>query len=41
MARRIGATTIALRGASHASMISQPREVADAIQAAARTGAKE
>jgi pimeloyl-ACP methyl ester carboxylesterase len=40
MARRIGATTIALRGASHASMISQPREVADAIQAAARAGAK-
>jgi pimeloyl-ACP methyl ester carboxylesterase len=36
MATRIAATTLTLHGASHASMISQPREVADAIQAAAR-----
>jgi pimeloyl-ACP methyl ester carboxylesterase len=40
MARRIGATTIGLRGASHAAMISQPGEVATAIQAAARVGAQ-
>ncbi len=39
MAKRIGATTIALRGASHAVMISRPGEVAAAIQAAARVGA--
>ena len=40
MAGRIGATTIGLRGASHAPMISQPSDVAAAIQAAARVGAK-
>jgi pimeloyl-ACP methyl ester carboxylesterase len=40
MAKRMGATTISLRGASHASMVSQPREVFEAIQAAARVGAK-
>jgi pimeloyl-ACP methyl ester carboxylesterase len=38
MAQRIGATTILLRGASHASMLSRPGEVADAVQAAARAG---
>jgi pimeloyl-ACP methyl ester carboxylesterase len=38
MAQSIGATTIALRGASHAPMLSRPAEVADAIQAAARAG---
>jgi pimeloyl-ACP methyl ester carboxylesterase len=40
MAQRMGATTIALRGAGHASMLSRPAEVADAIQAAARVGGK-
>ncbi len=39
MAARIGATTIAVRGASHAVMISHPGEVAAAIQAAARVSA--
>jgi pimeloyl-ACP methyl ester carboxylesterase len=38
MAQRIGATTISLRGASHAPMLSQPGEVAAAVQAAARVG---
>jgi len=36
MAKRIGATTVSLRGASHASMIAHPGEVADAIQNASR-----
>jgi len=40
MAARIGATTIAVRGASHAVMISHPGKVADAIQAAVRAGAR-
>jgi pimeloyl-ACP methyl ester carboxylesterase len=40
MAQRIRATTIALRGASHAPMLSRPGEVADAIQAAARVGGR-
>lgn len=40
MATRIGATTISLRGAGHAAMLSRPDEVAAAIQAAARAGAK-
>jgi pimeloyl-ACP methyl ester carboxylesterase len=40
MAARIGATTIALRAASHASPVSRPGEVADAIKAAALVGAK-
>ena len=35
MAKRIGATTIVVRGSSHAAMVSHPDEVADAIQAAA------
>jgi pimeloyl-ACP methyl ester carboxylesterase len=39
-ARRIGATTILVRGSSHASLVSHPDEVATAIQAAARIGAK-
>jgi hypothetical protein len=39
MATRIQATTIARRGASPAALISQPAEVAAAIQAAARVGA--
>jgi pimeloyl-ACP methyl ester carboxylesterase len=39
MAQRMGATTIGLRGASHAAMISRPAEVAAAIQAAARADA--
>jgi pimeloyl-ACP methyl ester carboxylesterase len=38
MARRMGATTTVLRGASHVPMISRPAEVAAAIQAAARGG---
>ena len=38
MARRIGATTIMVRGSSHAAMVSHPAEVADAIMAAARVG---
>jgi pimeloyl-ACP methyl ester carboxylesterase len=38
MAKRIGATTVALRGASHSPMLSRPADVADAIQAAARVG---
>jgi pimeloyl-ACP methyl ester carboxylesterase len=38
MATRMGATTISLRGASHAAMLSHPGAVADAIQAAARAG---
>jgi pimeloyl-ACP methyl ester carboxylesterase len=36
MATRIGATTISLRTASHASLVSRPDEVAEAIKAAAR-----
>jgi pimeloyl-ACP methyl ester carboxylesterase len=39
-AQRIGATTIVVRGSSHASLVSHPAEVADAITAAARVGAK-
>jgi pimeloyl-ACP methyl ester carboxylesterase len=39
-ARRIGATTIVVRESSHAAMVSHPDEVAEAIQAAARVGAK-
>ena len=35
-AKRIGATTIVVRGSSHAAMVSHPAEVADAIQAAAK-----
>ena len=38
MATRIGATTTVLQGASHASPIARPREVALAIQAAAQAG---
>jgi pimeloyl-ACP methyl ester carboxylesterase len=40
MAQRIGATTITLRGASHGAILSRPAEVAEAILAAARIGAK-
>ena len=40
MAKRIGASTISLRGASHAPMVSQPGAVAGAIQAAARVGSQ-
>jgi pimeloyl-ACP methyl ester carboxylesterase len=37
-AKRIGATTIVVRGSSHAAMVSHPDVVADAIQAAAMVG---
>jgi len=40
MATRMGATTIALRGASHASLVSHPGEVANTIEAAARAAAQ-
>ena len=39
MAARIGATIITVRRAGHAVMLSHPREVADAIQAASRVSA--
>jgi pimeloyl-ACP methyl ester carboxylesterase len=39
-AKRMGATTIVVRGSSHASPVSHPDEVADAIKAASRAGAK-
>jgi pimeloyl-ACP methyl ester carboxylesterase len=38
-AKRIGATTIVVRGSSHASPVSHPDVVAGAIMAAARAGA--